>query len=292
MADKSTDKTKKAAPAGNGAAQNRPMLMLGAVALALAVAAGVYYVRGGFDHATGPVAEKDKTDPSSAALLAPGPLPEMTLGKEDAPNVIVEYASMTCPHCAQFQTQVFPQVKTKYIDTGKVRYIFREFPLDGLAVAASMLARCSGDKYFPMIDALFQTQPTWVVPGADGKDKLFQVARQAGISREEFDKCLADKDLFNKIVEVRKRGNEEFQVDSTPSFFVNGKRVKGEHNIEDFDLALGEKPTPKDDASKAAAPADAGSVSKPDGAAPPAQTSPAAPSAPSGNAPAPTPPAQ
>jgi protein-disulfide isomerase len=243
MAEKSTGKSKKAAVTETGkTAPNRTMLILGAVALALLVAVGIYYLRGGFTPSATRVADKDKVDPSVAALLAPGPLPEMTLGSENAPNLIVEYASMTCPHCAQFQTEVFPQVKTKYIDTGKVRYIFREFPLDGLALAASMLARCSGDKYFPMIDALFQTQKTWAVPGAEGKEKLAQVAKQAGISQEEFDKCVADKDLFNKIVLIRQRGNEEFQVDSTPSFFINGKRLRGEHRIEDFDVALGEKP--------------------------------------------------
>jgi protein-disulfide isomerase len=257
MAEKSTGKSKKAATTEAGkSAPNRTMLILGAVALAILVAVGIYWLRGGFGTSPARVADKDKVDPSVAALLVPGPLPEMVLGSETAPNVIVEYASMTCPHCAQFQTQVFPEVKTKYIDAGKVRYIFREFPLDGLALAASMLARCSGDKYFPMIDALFQTQATWAVPGPEGKEKLFQVARQAGISREDFDKCLADKDLFNKIVLVRTRGNEEFQVDSTPSFFVNGKRLRGEHNIEDFDVALGEAPAPaKDDGSKADGPA-------------------------------------
>ena len=88
---------------------------------------------------------------------------------------------MTCPHCAAFQTTVLPELKTKYIDTGKARYILREFPLDNLAVAAFMLARCAGnDRYFPMIDALFATQTTWAVPGADGKDKLLLIARQAG----------------------------------------------------------------------------------------------------------------
>jgi protein-disulfide isomerase len=253
MAEKSTGK-KATGAADMG--QNRTLMILGAVALALLLAIFIYYLRGGFAPSGGRVADKDKVDPSIAALLAPGPLPEMALGSESAPNVIVEYASMTCPHCAQFQTQVFPEVKTKYVDTGKVRYIFREFPLDGLAVAASMLARCSGDKYFPMIDALFETQTTWAVPGPEGKQKLAQIAKQAGISQEAFDKCIADKDLFNKIVLVRERGNEEFQVDSTPSFFVNGKRLKGEHQIEDFDVALGETPAPaKDDASKAEGPA-------------------------------------
>jgi protein-disulfide isomerase len=217
------------------------LILIGLV-VAVAVAAGVYYLRGGFDRHER-VADKDKVDPTVSELMVPGPLPEMMLGSADAPNTIVEYASMTCPHCAQFQTTVLPELKTKYIDTGKVRYILREFPLDNLAVAAFMLARCAGgDRYFPMVDALFATQATWAVPGADGKDKLLLIARQAGLSKEQFDKCLADKDLFNKIVQVRSRGNETFQVDSTPTFFVNGKRLKGDHQLKDFDVALGEAP--------------------------------------------------
>jgi protein-disulfide isomerase len=163
------------------------------------------------------------------------------MGKPDAPVTIVEYASMTCPHCAQFHTAVLPQLKAKYIDNGQVKLILREFPLDGLAVAAFMLARCAGpDRYYPMVAALFETQGTWAVPGGEGKDKLLLIARQAGFSKEKFDQCLADKDLFNKIVAVRQQANEKFQVDSTPSFFVNGKRMKGDHQLKDFDAALAE----------------------------------------------------
>jgi protein-disulfide isomerase len=160
----------------------------------------------------------------------------MALGSADAPNTIVEYASMTCPHCAQFETVVFPELKTKYIDTGKVRFIFREFPLDGLAARASLLARCAGpDRYFPMIEALFQTQQNWVVQGPEAMEKLLQFARQAGFSKESFDKCMADKELFNKIVEIRTTGYEKFGIDSTPSFFINGKRMSGEHALKDFE---------------------------------------------------------
>jgi protein-disulfide isomerase len=126
----------------------------------------------------------------------------------------------------------------------------REFPLDGLALAAFMVARCSGDdRYFPMVDALFETQPTWAVTGPEGKDKLLLIARQSGMSKEEFDKCLADKTLFDNIVEVRRRGNDEFGVDSTPAFFVNGKRLGQQHQLADFDAIL--------DPSKAVEPAPA-----------------------------------
>jgi protein-disulfide isomerase len=184
------------------------------------------------------------------------------MGKSDAPNTIIEYASMTCPHCAQFHKSVLPELKTKYIDNGQVKLILREFPLDGLAVAAFMLARCSGpDRYYPMVGALFETQGTWAMPGTEGKDKLLLIAKQAGFSKERFDQCVGDKDLFNKIVAERQRGADKFGVDSTPTFFVNGKRLTTDHQLKDFDAALG----------GAAAPA--GSASPAEGAAPPTEGS-------------------
>ncbi|HEY6921152.1 MAG TPA: thioredoxin domain-containing protein, partial [Methyloceanibacter sp.] len=187
------------------------LAIIGVLAVA-AIAAGIVYYRGGFDQAG---AGGPKKDPDVAELMAPGPLEDIVMGKPDAPVTIVEYASMTCPHCAQFHTAVLPQLKAKYIDNGQVKLILREFPLDGLAVAAFMLARCAGpDRYYPMVAALFETQGTWAVPGTEGKDKLLLIARQAGFSKEKFDQCLADKDLFNKIVAVRQQANEKFQVDS------------------------------------------------------------------------------
>jgi protein-disulfide isomerase len=231
---------------------NTLVLALGAI-VAVALAAGIYAYRGGFDQPSASVADKDKVDPSVSALMAPGPLPDIVIGSADAPTTIVEYASMTCPHCAQFQTEVFPQLKTKYIDTGKVKYMLREFPLDNLAAAAFMLARCSGDgRYYPMVDAMFSTQESWAVPGADGKERLLQIARQAGMSKEEFDKCLEDQALFKKIVETRSIAHDKFQVDSTPTFFINGKRLKGDHQLKDFQVAFGE--TPAEDKTEGAKP--------------------------------------
>ena len=220
-------------PGKDEAGSKNTLFIIGAVVAAVIVGGLAYWKATSNGNAGGP---GPKTDPDLAVLMAPGPLPEMSLGNADAPNTIVEYASMTCPHCAQFETIVFPELKTKYIDTGKARFIFREFPLDGLAARASMLARCAGpDRYFPMIEALFQTQKTWVVQGEEAMDKLLQFARQAGFSKESFDKCMADKELFNKIVETRTIGYEKFGIDSTPSFFINGKRMSGEHELKDFE---------------------------------------------------------
>jgi protein-disulfide isomerase len=226
------------------------LVILGAAA-AIAVAAGIFAYRGGFnqDEPGGP-----KKDPDVAELMAPGPLEDIVMGKADAPNAIVEYASMTCPHCAQFHKEVLPELKTKYMDNGQVKLILREFPLDGLAVAAFMLARCSGpDRYYPMVGALFETQGTWAVPGEEGKEKLLLIAKQAGFSKERFDQCVGDKELFNKIVAVRQRANDKFGVDSTPTFFVNGKRLTGDHQLKDFDAALAGQNVPAGGASPAGA---------------------------------------
>jgi protein-disulfide isomerase len=208
--------------------------MVGAVAAVALIGAAVYWRASSAGGGTG-----EKTDPGLAELLAPGPLPDLSLGKEDAPNVIVEYASMTCPHCAQFHKLVLPELQTKQIDTGNARLVLREFPLDQLAAYASMLARCAGpDRYYPMVSALFETQETWAGPGTEGTEKLLQIAKQAGFSKEKFDQCIGDKELFNKIVETRKRGHETFGVDSTPTFFVNGKRLAGEQTPAAFEAMM------------------------------------------------------
>ena len=172
-------------------------------------------------------------------LMQPGPLPELVLGKEDAPITVVEYASMTCSHCAHFHTKVFPTVKEKYIDTGKVRFIMREFPLDKLAVAASMLARCAGgDKTFPLISALFAKQDEWAFVRGNPVPELFKFAKQAGFTQESFDKCLTDQKLMDDIVKIRSRAADSFGVGSTPTFFINGKRMTGAPTIEEFDKAF------------------------------------------------------
>jgi protein-disulfide isomerase len=226
-------------------------IVLTVAVIAAAIAGGLYW-RSQSGSAGAGDEHGDKKDPDIAELMAPGPLEDISLGKADAPNTIVEYASMTCPHCAQFHTDVLPELQKKYIDTGQARLILREFPLDGLAVAAFMLARCAGpDRYYPMVSALFETQKTWAVPGADGKEKLLMIAKQAGFSKEKFDQCLADKQLFEKIVEVRTRANEQFGVDSTPQFFVNGKRLAKEHEVKDFDALLGGAPATSEGAATA-----------------------------------------
>lgn len=173
-------------------------------------------------------------------LMKPGPMPDLVLGKADAPVTVVEYASMTCGHCANFHNKVFPALSEKYIDTGKIRFVFREFPLDNLATAASMLARCAGgDKTFPLIKVLFGTQEQWAFVRTNPVPELFKIARQAGFTQESFDKCLTDQKLLDDISAVRDKAGKTFGVNATPTFFINGKRLMDRSDaIESFDKAI------------------------------------------------------
>ena len=173
---------------------------------------------------------------SMDALMKKSALPDMVMGDAKAPVTIIEYASMTCPHCAHFQETTFPELKKRYIDTGKVRYIFREFPLDNLAAAAFMLARCAGEldsgKYYAMIDTMFAQQRTWAVEKPI--PPLMAIAKQAGFTEKSFDECLANQKLLNGIEDVRQRAIKDFQVESTPTFFVNGTRKVGALTIDEM----------------------------------------------------------
>ena len=172
-----------------------------------------------------------------AELMKPGPLGDMSLGDEKAPVTIIEYASMTCPHCANFHETTYPELKKKYIDTGKVRFIFREFPLDQLAAAAFMLARCGGkERYFPMVETLFQQQRTWAVQRP--LQPLMAISKQAGLSEAGFNECLKNQQVLDGIEAERKRAAEKLNVQSTPTFFVNGKQLRGSATLADFEKEM------------------------------------------------------
>jgi protein-disulfide isomerase len=188
-----------------------------------------------------PALAQEGGDIALADLASSGAtIKDMTMGDAAAPVKVYEYASMTCPHCARFQADVFPKIKEKYIDKGKVLWTMREFPLDPRATAGFMLARCAGeDKYWAMIDVLFAQQANWAfVEASQVLPALQQIARQAGFTQEGFEKCLQDKALYDGVNAVKQRGNDIFKIDGTPTFFVNGKRFGGEMTVEDFDKAV------------------------------------------------------
>lgn len=170
---------------------------------------------------------------SLTELLVPPPLGDRIVGKADAPVTVIEYASMTCPHCASFHDKVYPELKKRYIDTGKVRFIFREFPLDTLAAAASMLARCAHqDKFFPLIETLFQRQREWAVQ--QPIPPLMAIAKQAGFTEAKFNACLSDQKMLDALEVERNRASDKFKVASTPTVFVNDKMVRGGGTIEEL----------------------------------------------------------
>lgn len=168
-------------------------------------------------------------------LLEPGTLPEKVLGEEGAPLTIVEYASMTCGHCANFHKATYPHLKKEYIETGKARFIFREFPLDPVAAAAFMLARSvPEEKYFDVIDVMFAEQRNWAFSN-DPYNSLLNFAKQIGFTQESFEKTLTDQALLDGINATRDRASSEFGVNSTPTFFFNGNKVSGAISVEQLD---------------------------------------------------------
>jgi protein-disulfide isomerase len=165
-------------------------------------------------------------------LIDTQPLPDNVLGPEDAKVTIIEYASATCPHCANFHTTVFKDIAEKYIDTGKIRFVHREFPFDNLALAAFMLARCApNDGYYPMLDVLYSRQRQWA-RSDNPRQALFDIAKLAGMDQEAFESCLRDQKLVDGINEVRNAGAKEFGVDATPTFFINGTKYSGGMSVD------------------------------------------------------------
>lgn len=175
---------------------------------------------------------------SEEELLVAGPLGDKALGDDNAPVTIVEYASMTCGHCGNFHRNTWAALKEKYIDTGKVRFIFREFPLDSSAFAVAMLARCApADRFFTIIDLYFSTQDAWL-QSQDRYNALLDLAKQAGFSKESFDACLANQALFEGLDEVKNRGARKFGITGTPTFFINGTKAVGALSLEEMETHI------------------------------------------------------
>jgi protein-disulfide isomerase len=170
-------------------------------------------------------------DASVTELAIPGGLGDVWLGPESAKVTIIEYASLTCTHCAHFHATTWPELKKRYIDTGKVRFIFREFPFDKVAAAAFMLARCAGkDRYMAVVETLFAKQAEWAVN--EPRAPLENIAKQLGFTDESFKQCLTNQKVLDDIEDVRNRAVQKLGVNSTPTFFINGKKLTGDVPID------------------------------------------------------------
>lgn len=174
-----------------------------------------------------PGAGADAPSPQETFRSVPIGPEDFTLGSADAPVTIVEYASLTCPHCAHFNTTVLPEIKKAYIDTGKVRLVYRDFPLDRFALMASMLARCSGrDRYFGFVELLFKDQRRWAT-ASDPRHALSQLARLGGMPQAKFDACLKDDTLQKAVLQQRLTASRELKISSTPTLIINGNKYGG-----------------------------------------------------------------
>ncbi|MCX7354109.1 MAG: DsbA family protein [Alphaproteobacteria bacterium] len=175
---------------------------------------------------------------SAAPATVQEAMSERVLGTADAPVTIIEFASLTCPHCKDFEVNVLPKLKTAYIDTGKVKLVYRDFPLDGRALLAAMTARCAPkDRYFAFLDALFRGQDSWA-RAQDTTQALGQVARLGGMSQADFDACIKNQALFEAIKKDATDAQQQYKIESTPTFIINGKKMDGAHTFESFEAAL------------------------------------------------------
>ena len=178
-----------------------------------------------------------KPTPGGGEALAAKP-DDRILGKADAPITIIEYASLTCPHCAHFEVDVLPKLKAKWIDTGKAKLVLRDFPLDEPALRAAMVARCAPpERFYPLVDTFFAQQEQWATT-RDYRAALEKLAKLGGISNKEFAACISDKKLEDQVAQSRLTAAQQLGVDATPTFFVNGKKFDGAPSVEAFDKAL------------------------------------------------------
>lgn len=163
---------------------------------------------------------------------------EKSIGRADAPVTMVEYASLTCSHCAAFNTETLPKIEKDYINTGKVRLVYHDFPLDPLAMVAAMIARCAGDKnYFAMLGDLFASQKSWMNSNKPG-EALTGIARLNGMSEQEVNACTANKKLFAAIKKVAKQAETDLDIQSTTTFFIAGTKIPGNVPYKEFQAVL------------------------------------------------------
>ena len=185
-----------------------------------------------------PTLAQETKDKGKAMLAAASPLGDRILGKADAPVTLIEYASATCPHCAEFHMTVLPQIKSEYIDTGKVKFIFREFPLDGMALGVFMLTRClPDDKFFAATDLFFRRQQTWA-KAENPSVEITKITSMAGMDKATFEKCIKNEDMAKDINAFAKKSAADFNIKGTPALFVNGEYIDGHKEMADVKNAL------------------------------------------------------
>lgn len=201
-----------------------PLLLIGALAVVVIAGAGWFFTKGGGTSETA-VAVADVAD-----AVAGEERVDLFLGDADAPIEMIEYASFTCPHCAAFHENVYPLLKAEYIDTGKVKFVLREVYFDQYGLAAGLLARCGGElRYFGLVDLLFEKQSEWAKgEGEEIVQNLYRIGRQAGLENDQMQACLQDTELSAALVEDFRLKAGRDEVNATPSFVVNGDKMRNE----------------------------------------------------------------
>jgi protein-disulfide isomerase len=207
------------------------LIVAGGLVAVAAIVAGVYF--GTRPPAPGPAPIAAASSPDKAAVEAVQPN-DHVMGDPKAPITLIEYASLTCSHCAHFHTQILPEIKKKWIDTGKVKLVYRDFPLDQVAAKAAQIAECAGkDRYFAVLDIIFRGQPQWAA-SSDPLAELAKPLRIAGIGENEIKACLANEAMSNAVINDY-RGGETLGVNSTPTLFINGQLYRGSRSVEELD---------------------------------------------------------
>jgi len=219
---------------------NRNILLGLAVlgSLAGALIGGLPAAAQGAPKAGEPLLAQSPIDPKALAARREGD--DMVMGLASAPVTVIEYASLTCPHCANFHASAFPDLKASYIDKGLVRYIYRDFPLDRLALQGSMIARCAGpERYFGFLDAFYKQQRSWALADqSQANAAMKRLAKIGGMPEDAFDACLKNQDVQNEVLTQRLRGEREFEVGSTPTLIINGQKHRGAATFEELDKVL------------------------------------------------------
>ena len=191
-----------------------------------------------FVPAGGPTAAGPQLMVADAQRLLQITQDDRVLGNPGAPITIIEYASLTCPHCAHFAKDVLPELKREWIDTGKAKFVLRDFPLDEPALRAAMIARCAPpSRFYAFAETFFGSQEKWAL-AKDYREALARLAKLGGMGREEFDACLTNTALENRIVEQRLAASQQLDVTSTPTFYINGNKFSGAPNVEEFNKVL------------------------------------------------------